>query len=140
MSSLHLRSTATTCAALPWRKDDTGEIQLLLISPRRDNNWTIPWAETDGVSAPADIAQRAAFRRAGLIGTSRPSPLPQDAEDRTSMEIFPMRVKGTLVAWPERKLWRREWLSMSAAAKKVDEASLADLIKAVVNDPTLLNE
>lgn len=137
-----LQQTATrTFAALPWRKDDAGKLQILLISPRREKVWTIPWAETDGVTAPSDIAQRAAFRRAGLMGTCSPNPLTQEAGGRDlDMEIYPMRTKGTLVAWPERKLWQREWLSPTVAAKRVKDASLADLINTVANDPSLLKQ
>lgn len=135
-----LSPSVKTCSSLPWRKDEAGKLRILLITRRQEHDWTIPTASLDGVTAPADIAQRAAFRQAGLIGISSPFTVADLLGEDTATEIFPMRVRGTLVAWPERTLWQREWLSARTAIKRATDPELARLIEAIAADPDLLRD
>jgi ADP-ribose pyrophosphatase YjhB (NUDIX family) len=135
-----LSPSVKTCSSLPWRKDDAGKLRILLISRRQEHDWTIPTASLDGVTAPAEIAQRAAFRQAGLIGISSPLTLADLSGEKTRTEIFPMRVRGTLVAWPERSLWKRDWVSASTAVKRIADPELSGLIEMIAADPDLLRE
>lgn len=135
-----LSPSVKTCSSLPWRKDDAGKLRLLLISRRQEQDWILPTAALDGVTAPADIAQRAAFRQAGLIGISSPLTLAELLVEETKTDIFPMRVRGTLVAWPERTLWKRDWVSASTAVKRIADPELSSLIEMIAADPDLLRD
>ena len=68
-------------AALPWRRNADGEVEVLMITSRDTRRWVIPkgWP-IKGIKSPKSAAQEA-FEEAGVIGKVRKSPVGAYAYD-----------------------------------------------------------
>ena len=84
-------------------------------------------------------ASREAFEEAGIIGDISTHPLTEYSYlkhlDEGSVEpcrvsVFSMKVYGTLSHWRERDEREREWFSIEEASSKLDDAELAEFVRA----------
>lgn len=135
--------------ALPWRRDRHGRIRLLLITSRGRGRWIVPkgWPVDD--RAPYLSAGLEAFEEAGVIGEIQSRPLAgydclKESEDGSCrpcrVTLFSLRVRGTLTNWPERGQRQRRWVGLDQAADMVDDAGLAEIIRAIQHAPHTLTE
>lgn len=124
-------------AALPWRRNDRGEVEILLITSRETHRWVIPKGWPMEGFTPAQAAATEAFEEAGIRGPTKDSVgaypyfkrLKDEAIRELMVEVFPMRVDSELVYWPEAQQRRRRWFSIEGAAKAVAEPELAEIIR-----------
>lgn len=68
-------------AALPWRMGGEGTMEVLLLCPRQDGQWTVPRGTCSGTRTELRSAERAAFQDAGVtgrLGAGTGRPLPHD--------------------------------------------------------------
>lgn len=132
------RGVRTQFAALCWRlhKDD---VQILLVTSRRQRRWIIPkgWPVDD--STPVEAAQEEAWEEGGVIGKARPTCLGiysytkviRGEDDLPCIvAVFPVKVKKVRREWPEMDERRRKWVSRRKAAKMVNEPELSAIIAA----------
>lgn len=128
---------AVQAAALPWRRKGE-DIEVLLITSRQTGRWILPkgWPES---GEPLHLAaEREAYEEAGirgriaeqalgssLFGKTRQSGL----ERRFEMFVFPLEVEMIEKKWPEMRQRERRWLSPRKAAKRIQEPSLARLVR-----------
>lgn len=126
-------------AALPYRLDKRGKIQILLISSRDTGRWIIPkgWP-IEGRTGP-ETAEIEAYEEAGIRGKAGTEPLgtydylkrEQNKSDRPCrVTVFAFHVLKDLNEWPEKSQRRQRWFSPGKAASKVDEPELAAIISA----------
>lgn len=116
-------------AALPWRRNGEGVVQVLLVSLRGERKWELPEGVPLEDKSPAETAQRVAFEKGGVIGFPNVEPFTsylrpkniRGMETRYETEIFPLRVMGTLVSWPGHKRYKRIWLDLDRATKLADQ-------------------
>ena len=124
-------------AALPWRRQGAGEVEVLLITSRGRRRWLIPkgWPIA-GMSPPRAAAQEA-FEEAGVRGEPAPRPLgaylyakktPSGARRPVRVAVFPLEVTEVTERWPEWRQRERRWAPPQAAAELVEETELAQLI------------
>ncbi len=131
-------------AALPLRWDEKGRLRVLMVTSRDTGRWVMPkgW-EMDG-KKPWRAAEIEALEEAGArgyighdaIGTYRyPKILDDGRIVPCHVRVYPMIVETLQRNWKERKARTRRWFSPKAAAKRVDEQELADLLLTLVDKP-----
>jgi ADP-ribose pyrophosphatase YjhB (NUDIX family) len=124
--------------ALPWRIGPDKRPEILLITPRKGDHWTLPRGlPAKGRSAERSAALRA-FEQVGIIGQTDPVAVGRYSyadpdEDGTARQcqvtVFGLQVKGTLVSWQERKRLKRRWFGIDEAARAAGEAGLTSLLE-----------
>ncbi|HTH98094.1 MAG TPA: NUDIX hydrolase [Stellaceae bacterium] len=132
------RSIQIQYGALPYRVTEQGHLEILLITSRGTGRWIIPkgWPMKD--RKPAKAAEQEAFEEAGLRGDIGDKPIGTFTYEKfldvpgvslpCAVQVFPLRVKRQLGAWPEDSQRRTQWFTAAEAAARVDEADLRALI------------
>ena len=120
---------------IAYRLGESGKPELVLVSSRNGSHWVIPKGLVESGMTPLDSAIKEAFEEAGVrvvpvdvppVGAYLYSKWRTDFH----VKVFLGRVTEVLETWPER-FRKRQWLSVSAAAAKVDEPKLKDIISSV---------
>ncbi|MEO9338691.1 NUDIX hydrolase [Mesorhizobium sp. SB112] len=126
---------------LPWRIDRGGAMQVLLITSRRRGRWIVPRGWLAEGRPPYQSAALEAFEEAGVIGDILLNPTAcyhylKAGKDgslrRCRVTLFSLQVRGTLTNWPERGQRKRRWFALREAARMVDDAELAQVIRELV--------
>lgn len=134
-------------AALPWRRNRLGDLQVLLVTSRERGRWLLPKGWPMGDKLPERVAAQEAFEEAGVIGDADPVSIGSYdylklRRDGSSVDctvtIYPLLVRGTLVEWPERAQRRRRWYDLSEACWAVPEEGLAQFLAGLRGRPGLL--
>jgi ADP-ribose pyrophosphatase YjhB (NUDIX family) len=105
-------------AALPYRLNKAGEIEVLLLTSRTRRRWIIPKGWPIKGLKPAKSAAREAFEEAGVRGTVSSKPL--------GRFIYDKQIK----TWPEFEQRETRWVAASEAATLTDEDGLRPLLEA----------
>lgn len=131
------REPRAQAAALPWRRDADGAVQVLLITSRETRRWVIPkgWP-IKGLKAPKTAA-REALEEAGVEGSVAKKigvfhydkRLSSGRVQRVRVGVYPLKVEVELDAWPESQERVRLWTSPDDAASLVLESELAELLR-----------
>ncbi|MDB5419026.1 MAG: hypothetical protein JWP50_2445 [Phenylobacterium sp.] len=126
-------------AALPWRRDGRGQVEILLITSRDTRRWIIPkgWPKTD--EAPRTSAEREAFEETGVKGVIAERPLGDyryakllkggDVQQVT-VTVYALAATRERKSWPEKQEREKLWVAPEVAAGLVDEPELQALIAA----------
>jgi 8-oxo-dGTP pyrophosphatase MutT (NUDIX family) len=126
-------------AALCWRMH-RDRVEVLLISSRDTGRWVLPkgWP-MEGRDAPGAAAAEA-WEEAGVTGVVNPNVIGLFGYDKVigpkvalpcMVSVFALRVAALARRFPERKERRRKWFAAEAAARKVAEPELRNLLLAV---------
>jgi 8-oxo-dGTP pyrophosphatase MutT (NUDIX family) len=124
--------------ALPWRLDENGMRQIMLLTSRQTHRWVIPKGWPMKGRKPAEVAAQEAFEEAGVVGKIiGKKPLgnfhyPKRLTHRTilcEVRVYPFRVEQQLDMWPEKSLRETRWFDANEAAELVDESGLAAIIE-----------
>jgi 8-oxo-dGTP pyrophosphatase MutT (NUDIX family) len=125
-------------AALPWRLDDRGMRQIMLLTSRETHRWVIPKGWPMKGKKPVEVAAQEAFEEAGLVGTIvSKKPLgnffyPKRLTHHTilcEVRVFLFRVEQQRETWPEMMQRETKWFDANEAAELVDESGLAAIIE-----------
>lgn len=123
---------------IAWRRQEDGEIRILLITSRETRRWVVPRGNLMLVRGPAGSAAREAYEEAGVRGAISRQPLGSYRYDkrRKNGEIVPAEVRlyalevlVELDEWPERHQRERRWFVPAEAAEAVDEPDLKALLR-----------
>jgi 8-oxo-dGTP pyrophosphatase MutT (NUDIX family) len=126
-------------AALPWRLDEDGYIEILLATSRDTKRWVIPKGWPMKGRKPHIAAAIEAMQEAGLRGKIEKTKLGEyEYEKRLKggsavdcrVEVFPLRVEGQRKKWPEKGQRVTYWFPFERAAEQVDEPQLREIILA----------
>jgi 8-oxo-dGTP pyrophosphatase MutT (NUDIX family) len=121
-------------AALPIRRDDIGEIEVLLITSRKTRHWIIPkgWPMR-GRSDPEAAAQEA-LEEAGIEGQVQTEPFGKylyskrcPANSELCM-VYLLEVTHQRETWLEKGEREVRWFSVEDAAALVEKAGLTEVI------------
>ncbi|MFM8375194.1 MAG: NUDIX hydrolase [Phenylobacterium sp.] len=124
-------------AALPWRLNPEGAVEVLLITSRETRRWVVPKGWPMKGLKPHQAAAREAWEEAGVegrIGSRRVGAFDYDkrlsggALQPVRVEVYPLRVEVVHDAWPEASQRERSWVAPSEAAGRVDEPGLARIL------------
>lgn len=126
-------------AAIAWRRRDSGEVEILLVSSRRGRRWVLPKGKVPrGMPAHASAA-REAREEGGVIGDVAHVPvgfyrlkpsLEDPARILTRIPAYSLHVWQELDIWPEMHMRERRWMSLSDALQTVSDPGLRRTLKA----------
>jgi 8-oxo-dGTP pyrophosphatase MutT (NUDIX family) len=126
-------------AALPWRRSETGELEVLLITSRETRRWVIPKGWPKPGESPALSTAREALEEAGVEGVIVQAPLCAYRYDKrlkdgelqpVEVKVYALQVLEEREAWPEADQREKLWTAPSEAAGLVEEPELQALIAA----------
>lgn len=116
--------------------------QVLLITTRRTQSWTIPKGWPMSGKTPAEAAAQEAWEEAGVKGTVHNQTVGffsyfknldnGDTRENTlpvMVSVYPVAARKLTTDFPEAGQRRRKWLSPKKAAAKVREKDLARILK-----------
>jgi 8-oxo-dGTP pyrophosphatase MutT (NUDIX family) len=124
-------------AALPWRRNEAGDVEILLITSRETRRWVIPkgWGKK---GEPATVAAaREALEETGAGGRVGEAALGQyryqkllksGRLQRVRVAVYALEVVHEHEDWPEKAVREKLWTSVAEAATLVDEPELKALI------------
>ncbi len=136
-------------AALPIRKDSSGKLRVLMITSRDTGRWVMPKGWTMSGVKPWKAAAIEALDEAGAVGAMSPVMLGVYRYDKIiddgasipcKVQVYPMFVEKLKSNWKERDERTRRWFSLKAAAKRVDEPDLSELLMSLAKNPDKLLE
>jgi 8-oxo-dGTP pyrophosphatase MutT (NUDIX family) len=124
-------------AALPYERGKDG-LRVLLVTSRETGRLVLPKGWTEKALKDPDAAAAEAFEEAGVKGRVARRPIgiyeyvkiigPGFAL-RCAVDVYPLEVRKLLKEWPEQGQRERLWLSPSAAAQRVAEPALAEILR-----------
>lgn len=140
----YVRRDGEQIAALPMRRDANDRVKVLMVTSRDTGRWVMPkgW-QMDG-KKPWHAAEIEALEEAGakghigsqMIGTYRYGKTLDDGKVLPCVvEVYPMFVEKLMRDWKERKERKRKWFTPKAAAHRVDEPELAELLRRLHKNP-----
>src|SRR4051812_28360282 len=124
-------------AALPFRFDMHGDLEVLLITSRDTRRWIVPKGWPMPGRKAHRAAEREAYEEAGLKGRISKVPVgTYDYEKRLDngmavpceVSVFPLHVTRQRSRWPEKGQRDLFWCAPDEAANLVDEDSLKRLL------------
>jgi 8-oxo-dGTP pyrophosphatase MutT (NUDIX family) len=124
-------------AALPYRRDDSGRISVMLVTSRETRRWVIPKGWTMPGRRKRDAAAREAFEEAGVKGRVGSKAVGSFTYfkrraghfELVFVKVYPLRVEHELDRWPEKDQRERGWFSPEEAARLVMEPGLSALLE-----------
>jgi 8-oxo-dGTP pyrophosphatase MutT (NUDIX family) len=131
------REPRVQCAAVPWRRNGAGQVEVLLITSRETRRWVIPKGWPMGAIGPGGTAAQEALEEAGVLGRLGKKVVGRYAYDkrlrsgriqRVKVRVFALEVLQELDDWPEKGQRERRWAPRTEAARLVDEAELQTLL------------
>ena len=130
-------------AALPYRLDETGMVEMLLVTSRETGRWVLPKGWPMKGKAPHRAAAIEAYEEAGAVGRSMKTPLGTYRYDKRLKDgavpcvvtVYPMAVEELEESWPEMEERRRVWRRAAEAATLVDEPDLQAILRDFAGPP-----
>jgi 8-oxo-dGTP pyrophosphatase MutT (NUDIX family) len=131
------REPRSQFAALPWRRDAAGGVEVLLITSRETHRWVIPKGWPIKGKSSAKSAAQEAFEEAGVQGKISKRPVGTYAYDKrlkngrlqhVRVAVFPLHVETEADAYLELGQREKLWLPPPEAARRVGEPELMVLL------------
>jgi len=131
--------------ALPYRFNEAGALEVLLITTKQSKRWIIPKGRPIGGLKPAKCAAREAFEEAGVRGAVGKKPIGafrfvKTVDDSLSLlcrvRVYPMKVKRHMRSWPEALDRTQRWFEPAAALAAVNDVGLKTVISRFVETMT----
>jgi 8-oxo-dGTP pyrophosphatase MutT (NUDIX family) len=138
-----MSQTGHQTAALPIGRDKKGRLTVLMVTSRDTGRWVVPkgWLMDD--AKPWQAAEIEALEEAGAKGFVGREDIGEYTYDKRlddgsvipcRVRVFPMRVEELKRSWKERGERKRRWFSPNAAARRVEEPELAELLRRLEGD------
>jgi 8-oxo-dGTP pyrophosphatase MutT (NUDIX family) len=132
----------TQSAAIPFRCDAAGALEVLLVTSRKKRRWVLPKGNAKrGMLAHAAAAMEA-FEEAGVIGIVERMPVGSYYQRKfttngafvtRTVRAYPLRVETQLRSWPERSVRDRRWMTVEGAMASVDNDTLRGVLRSFAN-------
>lgn len=121
-------------------REKNGEIEVLLITSRKQKRWIIPKGIVEQGISPGESALKEAMEEAGIEGMLSPTPIGKYEYPKwdgiCTVEVYLMQVSKLHQDWPEKSFRNRKWMGIERAKELVREEKLKVLIAQV---PDLIN-
>jgi 8-oxo-dGTP pyrophosphatase MutT (NUDIX family) len=131
------REPRSQFAALPWRRDAAGGVEVLLITSRETHRWVIPKGWPIKGKSSAKSAAQEAFEEAGVQGKVSKRPVGSYGYDKrlksgrlqhVRVAVFALCVETEADAYLECGQREKLWVPPPEAAQRVDEPELMVLL------------
>ena len=124
--------TLKQIAALPFRRDDAGNLRFLLVTSRGTQRFVIPKGWQMRRVSDAKAAAAEAMEEAGVAGVVAKKPIGsyfywkrvKKAFVPVSVAVYPLEVEDERHEWLEKGQRQRAWVSLRQALALVDEPQL----------------
>jgi 8-oxo-dGTP pyrophosphatase MutT (NUDIX family) len=133
-----MSTTIKQSAAIPFRQNGAGEIEVLLVTSRTGKRWVLPKGRVPrGMPAFASAA-REAHEEAGVIGDVAHAPIGFYHAKKLALGVlayevqvaaYPLEVWSELEIWPEMTLRQRSWFPLQLAMKKADNPGIRAVLR-----------
>lgn len=124
--------TIEQTGALPFRINDSGDIEILIVQARSGNHWTIPKATQKKRRSPESTAEREAYEEAGIRGAALPIVLGNYDYRRDGrkyrVSVVPVRTTEEATSWPE-EFRSRQWCPISDVSSKIASRGLQRIVE-----------
>lgn len=123
----------TQSAVIPYRLNDDGGAEFLVIGSSKKRHWVVPKGIKDPGLTPQQSAAKEAWEEAGIRGEVAGKPLGSYPVNKwgaqCSVEVFAMRVTDVVDEddWEESHR-KRSWMSAEKAAARLKQAELGTLL------------
>ncbi len=134
-------ANAVQYAALPFRRNKKGAVEIMLVTSRETRRWIIPKGWPIAGVEPHNLAALEAMEEAGLLGKVADKPLGTYHYDKKrndgsvvncTVDTFALEVEQQMPTWPEQDERKTKWFEPEEAANQVQEPELRELIKKLV--------
>ena len=125
-------------AAIPYRYDADGELEILLVTSRKKRRWVLPKGNVRPGMGAHSSAAKEAFEEGGVIGRTEADPVanytrkkrnaPED--ELLNVTVHPMAVITEAPVWPEMRQRERRWATIPDALSLVGEKRVRNAIEA----------
>lgn len=123
-------------AAVPLRRDDAGELEVLLVTSRETRRWIIPKGWPMRGKADWLAAATEAYEEAGVLGRVAPVPLGTYSYFKrrskgfrlVDVTVYALEVTACETKFPERNQREARWSRPAEAAELVQEPELKTLL------------
>jgi len=125
-------------AAIPYRHDAEGELEILLVTSRKRSRWVLPKGHVRPGMGAHSSAAKEAFEEGGVIGRTEAEPIANYVRKKRNapedevclVTVYPMAVITEAPVWPEMRQRERRWATISDALKLVETKKLRRAIAA----------
>lgn len=125
-------------AAIPFRYDEHGEVQILLVTSRKKGRWVLPKGHVRHGMVPHSSAAKEAFEEAGVIGRTETVAIASyvrrskkvEPPGEMRVDVFPMAVTTEAPVWPEMQERKRKWATVREALKLVCDDNVRNAVSA----------
>ena len=120
-------------AVIPYRKNDDGSIEILLVTTR-EGNWTIPKGIIEKDLSPRTSAAKEALEEAGIEGEVAETALGSYSCEKwgatCTVAVYPMKVTRVIAEeeWQENHRGR-QWVSPEKAIRQLKQKELGPLVE-----------
>lgn len=130
------------------RRDQRGRLRVLLVTSRDTGRWVMPKGWPMDGRDPWEAAAVEALEEAGAEGPIAMSAIGTYAYGKRlsagqtlpcEVAVYPMRVKRLRKRWKEADERKRRWFGPAAAAKRVDEPELRDMLRGLARRDAPIN-
>ena len=135
--------TIRQVAAIPFRLDDRGNVEVMLITSTATGRFIVPKGWPMKGKSGKKAAATEAREEAGVVGKALKEPLGvysywkrlSDRFVHVTVTVYLLSVVDTLTDWKENSRRRRAWLSPTDAAVLIDEPQLASMVRSMISPP-----
>jgi len=125
-------------AAIPYRYDADGELEILLVTSRKKRRWVLPKGHVRPGMGAHSSAAKEAFEEGGVIGRTEIDPIANYVrkkrnacdEEAYCVTVHPMAVSTEAPVWPEMRQRERRWATISDALFLVEQRGMRKAIEA----------
>jgi 8-oxo-dGTP pyrophosphatase MutT (NUDIX family) len=128
-------------AAVPYRYDEAGKPEVLLVTSRRQKRWILPKGDVSRGMHGHLAAANEAFEEGGVLGQIDHEPvaqytqrkrLPTGSPITLTILAYPLYVNTELRTWPETAVRTRKWMPVSQALNAVNDDQISGVLTALI--------
>jgi 8-oxo-dGTP pyrophosphatase MutT (NUDIX family) len=133
-----MQGLAMQCAAIPYRRAQSGDLEILLVTSRSKGNWILPKGKVKPGKTAALSAQEEVYEEAGALGVVDQALVARfdlsvtgkdDGAVREEMQVFSLEVESLALVWPEMFQRQRRWVSVPDALEAIRNARIRKALR-----------
>ena len=134
---------AVQYGALPYRRNESAQMEVMLVTSRETRRWIIPKGWPHKGRAPHRSAAREAYEEAGVVGRVRRQSLGSFSYEKhlttgivvCKVHVFALEVRRQSRTWPQGTNANSSGYLPGQAAKAVKKPALAKIIRRLARTP-----